>query len=249
MEHNEIEDKQSVKKVVFSVFIVLLLALAVGLTTYAFFSYYRTGEKNNQLITGKIRLVFEEGENNIKLTNQFPIADSEAILMENNVKDVAVTNFAVSGYAGSSVNLYYQVKAIKGEEQTGGNRFPDEHIKLYLTYETNETDDTDTGLVEIQNGFDTANSETGKYGALASAGGETDTNDGGEILLALGKVGVDNSIHSYTLRMWISDTVTISDTDNTKTYCAVADECVDSRNVFSTMYYSIKLKVENYNME
>ena len=248
MEHKE-ENEQKVKKLILTITMVVLLILAVTLTTYAFFTYYRSGAKNNQLITGRIRLVFEDGENNINLTNQFPIADDEAILLKNSSNDVAITNFTISGYAGSSVALYYQIHALMGQEMTGYNRMPDNHIKLYLTYETNATDTTDAGLVEVQNGYDTADEATGTYGALASVGREKDTSEGGQILLALGQVGVDDSVHSYTLRMWISDDVTISDTDSTKTYCASEEECNDSRLIFSTMYYSIKLKVENYNID
>lgn len=248
MEHKESND-QNVKKIILSVVVVFLLILAVTLTTYAFFTYSRTGEKNNQLVTGRIRLVFEDGENNINLTNQFPTADADAVLFTSSGSDVAVTNFTVSGYAGSSVRLYYQVHALMGETVTGRNRMPDEHIKLYLTVDTNTADGADTGLAEIQNGYDAADATAGTYGALASVGRETDTSNGGEILLALGQVGVDNSEHSYTLRMWISDDVTISDTDSTKTYCASDDECNDSRPIFSSMYYSIKLRVENYNID
>ena len=47
-------------------------------------------------------------------------------------------------------------------------------------------------------------------------------------------------------RIVLSDTVTISDTDTNATYCASEEECSGTRNIFSDMYYSLKLRVENY---
>ena len=90
------------------------------------------------------------------------------------------------------------------------------------------------------------NATSKEYGALVSEGNEgVDTGSNGEVLLAMGQVGTENTIHSYTMRMWISDTVTISDTDSEATYCASEEECNDSRSLFSDMYYTLKLRVQN----
>ena len=228
------------KRIIFAVVAIALLLITVTFSTYAFFNYYRTGAKNNQLITGRIKLLFQDGVNNINLTNQFPIPDYEAVEMTNSGQEIAMTTFTVSGYAGGAIDLLYRVYAIEGEAVAGRNRMSDEHIKLYLT----ETHDLGTAI--IGNGFGTA--EDGWYGALASDGrGDTDTADGGEILMIQGQVGTEETTHNYTMRMWISDEVTISDTDEYATYCASEEECLGDRPVFSTMYYSLKLRVENYN--
>ena len=47
--------------------------------------------------------------------------------------------------------------------------------------------------------------------------------------------------------MWVNDTVTISDTDSTKTYCASASaECTANggRAVYSDLFYSFKIRVD-----
>ena len=44
--------------------------------------------------------------------------------------------------------------------------------------------------------------------------------------------------------MWVNDSVTISDTDTTKTYCASADICTGSRAVYSDLFYSFKIRVD-----
>ena len=244
MENREEMDKRN-KKVILAVIMIVMLVTVLITTTYAFFTYSRTGERNNQLVTGRIKLEFEDGQNNINLTNQFPMSDEEAVVYTSPVEgEVAFTDFTVSGYAGSNTTLQYVVKAIKGEAVDGRIRMPDEHIKLYITSTTNGV-----GSVEINPLYGAADADAGTYGALVSAGNEgTDTANDGEVMLAVGTVGTTDTVHSYTLRMWISDTVKISDTYTPSTYCASEEECHDpaNKNIYSKMFYSIKLKVENY---
>lgn len=237
------KDEQKTKKIVLLILAIFVMLAAVTLTTYAFFNYSRTGTENNQLITGRIKLLFEDGTNNINLTNQFPMSDAAAVATTSSGSEIVFTDFTVSGYAGASIDLYYEVYALAGEGVTGKTRMPDEHIKLYLTASTNNY-----GTATVVNGFDTTNATAGTYGALISVGNDgTQTSAGGEVLLAQGQVGTENTIHTYTMRMWISDTVTISDTDSSATYCASTSECSGSRPIFSDMYYSLKLRVQNMN--
>lgn len=220
---------------------IVLTITAVLMTTYAFFTYIRVGSDDNVITAGNIKLVFEESGNNINLTNQFPIPDNEAYNMISNGGEVTVTEFTVTGNADLPYNLQYRIFALKGEEMDAMNRFPDNHVKLYLVGETDGK-----GSISIYNNFDFSDESSGIYGALASVGNSgVDTSNNGEILLATGKVADVESVHSYTLRMWISDTVKISDTDSSYTYCASTFECNDDRKVYNTMYYSLKLRVEN----
>lgn len=233
------EDKEKIgKKIIFTIIIIAILLLTVTFSTYAFFNYSRTGARNQRLVTGRIKLEFTEGTNNVNLSNQFPISDADAVAMTTAGSEVVITDFVVSGYAGGATTLRYQVSAIAGNTITGMNRMPDENIKLYLTVNTNSV-----GTAAIGNGYGTASG--GVYGALASEGREVDTGSGGEIVLAQGQVATTDTTHNYTMRMWISDTVTISDTDSTKTYCASTAACNDSRTVYNTLYYSLRIRVSN----
>lgn len=224
---------------------ILLTLSAIMLTTYAFFNYTRTGAPNI-IKTGKINLKFTDGDNSLFITNQFPIPDNEAYNMKSNGEEVVITDFTVSGFSSStSLPLKYKVTALKGNNEEGMNRFKDSEVKLYLVGETN-----DKGSFTIENGYGTADAVTGKYGELASVGNSgIDTSNGGEILLATGQVDTEATTHEYTLRMWISDKVKISDTDSSYTYCASTSECNDTRNVYSTLYYSLRIKVESLDME
>ena len=240
MEENNLEYESNKKIIILLVIAIILAISAISLTTYAFFSYYKVGEKNS-ISTGKIKLTFIDGENNINLTNQFPISDSDAYDMETVGSEVVLTDFTVTGYSTSKTPLQYEIHALKGDGETGKNRMVDEHVKLYLVAE-----DNGKGTITIQNGYDTANSETSTYGALASVGnGGVDTSENGEIYLAKGQVASDETTHKYTLRMWISDTVKISDTTTSYQYCASESECHGDRPVYSTMFYSLKIRVRS----
>ena len=238
MEINNNEVKS--KKILFMIIIGVVLVSLIFLSSYAFFSYIR--ESNDNVVSaGKIHLNFEENGDNILLINRFPMPDSEAYNMIANEGEVTNIEFNVTGYYTGGGTLGYKVSAVKGETVTDMNRFPDEHVKLFLTGKTN-----DFGSFTIQNGFDTEDGTNGKYGALASNGNSgVDTNNGGEIILATGQVAEEESIHTYNMKMWIDNNIKISDTESTYTYCASERECIDDRLVYSKMYYTLKLKVEN----
>lgn len=241
MAKSNVKDENNKKTFVLVGIAIFLTIVAVMMTTYAFFTYVRAGSDDNVITAGNIKLVFEESGNNINLTNQFPTPDNEAYNIESNGGEVAVTEFTVTGNADLPYILQYKISALKGDTESGMNRFPDNQVKLYLVGTSDGK-----GSISIQNGYDNANASTGIYGALASVGNNgTDTANNGEILLATGQVADVETVHSYTLRMWISDSVKISDTNSNYTYCASTSECNDNRNVYNTMYYSLKLKVEN----
>lgn len=241
---NKKENVNQNKKVILAIIAIVMLLSVLLTTTYAFFTYTKAGQKNNLLVTGSIKLQFTEGTNNINLTNQFPMTDEEAMGYTPKDGESAITEFTVGGHAGANTSLSYKVSAIKGDAESGRVRMPDEHIKLYLT----AVNTNSVGEYEINPVFGQGDDATKTYGGLISAGGaDTDTKDGGVITLATGTVGTAETLHSYTLRMWISDTVTISDTDAVATYCASETECeTTGKNIFSKMYYSLRLKVENY---
>lgn len=238
MMEEDIQIRSNQKSVLVIIVSVILTLVVTMIMTYAIFSFLGI-ETTNNINTGKVNLQFTEGENNLNLTNQFPISDIDAYNIVSTGEDVAVGDFSITGNITLAEGLSYQITAIKGNEILGKNRFPDNQVKLYLVGTTNGN-----GTISIQNGFNTANAGEETYGALASAGNSgTDTKNGGEILLATGQVFEDAAVHNYTLRMWLSDAIRISDTTTTAPYCASVSECVNDRPIYSTMYYSIKLKV------
>lgn len=244
MESNNNEVKN--KKLLFILIggIVLLLIPIIFFSSYAFFSYIKEGTSNT-INTGKVYLNLDDKNNSIYLSNRFPISDSEAYNMSSDGEDITFTEFTVTGYYTGNEKLKYKLSAVKGEETVSMTRFPDEHVKIYLSGKTNEF-----GSFTIENGFDTEDSNQGIYGTLGSNGNSgVDTSEGGEILLATGEVDSEETVHTYKLKMWITDSINISDTESSYTYCASERACNDDRNVYAKMYYSLKLKVESMKIE
>ena len=185
-------NENSSKQVLLSVLGIAVLVVAVVGVSFAFFTYSKTGEKNNTLTTGNIFFNFTEG-NAINLTNQFPMADTagEALAAAQN----GALTFHVVGYDSSKKGIEYTIYALQGDADADATktRFKDSEIKLNLK----------APATVVKNNFATSN-VVGTDGSLANG-----------VVLAKGKITAETSAtqqdDEYTLRMWISDTVTIGE--------------------------------------
>ena len=203
-------NENSSKQVLLSVIGIAVLVVAVVGVSFAFFTYSKTGTANNTLTTGSIFFDFTDG-NAINLTNQFPMADSEGEALTTDAH--GALTFNVKGYDTSGKGIEYTVYAFPGDPVGTRDRFKDSEIKLNLS----------TTATGVTNNFSTSKA-VGEDGSLTSG-----------IVLATGKITANSSAtqqdDAYTLRMWISDTVTIGEG---KTYTTAA---------FGNLYYSLRLKV------
>lgn len=203
-------NENSSKQVLLSVLGIAVLVVAVVGVSFAFFTYSKTGEKNNTLTTGNIFFNFTEG-NAIKLTNEFPRTDTsgEALTEAQN----GALTFHVVGYDSSEKGIEYTVYALEGDAEADKTRFKDSEIKLNLK----------APATVVENKFATS-TVVGTDGSLANG-----------VVLAKGKITAKSSgtqqDDEYTLRMWISDAVSIGEG---KTYTTAQ---------YEKMYYSLKLKV------
>ena len=203
------------KQAVLSIVGIAILVIAVVGVSFAFFTYSKEGTTNNVITTGQISFAYNE-VNNITLTNQFPKTPTEG--KQNDTFEFNVTGTLPS--TSGAVN--YTVTAIAGNTEADKVRMKDSDINLYVTA-TN--DGTVTG------GYDGAN------GAVAG-------NSTRGFQIASGTIPADGTehTHDYTLTMWVNESVTISDTDTSADYCA-SEECADDREVYSNLYYSLKVNV------
>lgn len=203
------------KQAVLSIVGIAILVIAVVGVSFAFFTYSKEGTTNNVITTGQISFAYNE-VNNITLTNQFPKTPTEG--KQNDTFEFNVTGTLPS--TSGAVN--YTVTAIAGNTEADKVRMKDSDINLYVTA-TN--DGTVTG------GYDGAN------GAVAG-------NSTSGFQIASGTIPADGTehTHDYTLTMWVNESVTISDTDTSADYCA-SEECADDREVYSNLYYSLKVNV------
>ena len=239
------------KQTILSIVGIAILVIAVVGVSFAFFTYSRTGTTNNVITTGSIEFEYEENtQSALSLTNQFPQSNAEGATNQ-------AFQFDVKGTIPASANsINYKVYVVPGEAETGKTRFADDQISIKVTTAAH-TDSATTGAVET--GYDTAH-------ALSSA-----ISTGKGIQVAHGTITNSGSPeqHDYTLTMWVNDSVTISDTDASKTYRAKAYDATDwpempgingegetdttklphgtstdGRTVYSDLYYSIKVNVE-----
>lgn len=208
-------NENSSKQVLLSVLGIAVLVVAVVGVSFAFFTYSKQGTTSNTLTTGNIFFNFTEG-NAISLSNEFPRTDTsgKALTTEQN----GALTFTITGYDSSAKGIDYTVLAIPGDTDGTKTRFKDSEIKLYLVASTSETTNN------ITNKYSTP-TVVGTDGSLTTSG----------ITLATGKITATSSTaqqtDSYTLRMWISNAVTIGEGN---TYTTEA---------YGNLYYSLKLKV------
>ena len=173
------------KQAVLSIVGIAVLVIAVVGVSFAFFTYSKTGTKNNVITTGSISFSFDEAENGITLVDQFPETTDEG---KNNEK----FSFKISGeIPETAYDVSYVVTAVAGDEVSGKKRMPDSEIDLIVT-------STGNGTV------------AGNYANGATAG-----NSAAGFQIASGTIPADGSLHedNYSMTMWVNKTVTISDTD------------------------------------
>lgn len=220
------------KQAVLSIVGIAVLVIAVVGVSFAFFTYSKQGTTNNVITTGTIIFEFTEDTNGLTLTNQFPQADVDG-------KENSKFTFSVTGTLPTSMSpINYTVYAIPGDvskndDDTTKTRMQNSEINFYVT--------KTAGDGVVAGGYDTAT--TTEYGAVV-----TDAiNNGTGLQIASGTIeatGLEVT-DSYSMTMWVNDSVTISDTDTTKTYRASStDAGTDTRAVYNTLYYSFKVRVD-----
>jgi len=216
-------NENSSKQVLLSVLGIAVLVVAVVGVSFAFFSYSKTGDSSNVLTTGSIVFNFVEGDA-INLTNEFPRTDGNGLVAGTGAN--GVLSFSIEGYDGSGTGIDYTIKAVPGSV-AAANRFKDTEIKLWLT-------GTNKGASPVTNNNFSTPAKVSTQGTMAA---------NTPITLASGKITSTDAEqpdeHNYELRMWIdAETVKINDQDT------VANDSTYTNAEFSTMYYSIQLKVD-----
>lgn len=206
------------KSVILSIIGAIIIMLIVVGVSYAFFSYSRTGETNNEINTGALSFKFINGSD-ILLTNAFPISTAEGIALTGNNN---ICTFTIKGNVASG-DIDYKISAIEGDASTDATktrRFNDGDIFAYVASQD----------VEGVTFMPTEGYESGK--ALGSL----------PVVLGTGTVTArTETTRTFTVKMWIDDSVVhIRDAaDNTDT-----NDSIYTSDEYMSLYYSVKIKVE-----
>jgi len=178
------------KQILLSVIGVAILVVAVIGVSFAFFTYTRTGSKNNTIGAGTIDFKFTDG-NAINLTNHFPISSEEG---RNLTGENQVCTFTISGEI-SKGNINYVVKAVAGDTVEDRKRFRDSEVFAYI--KSNDVD----GITFTPNGT---------FGTTGQALGSSD------VILGTGTLTATNRTNrDFEVRMWVDDSVVSVGEDGT----------------------------------
>ena len=192
------------KKGIIITTIVVLLLLVVGVT-YAFFTY-ESGTKSD-IVTGQIYMNYEE-TSTISLTGVFPETKEQALSRQD---ENGVFEFTITGRNTSKYPVYYEIDLLEGGVMTGkteqSTRLLPEHVRIYLE----------------RDGEPLVDGMTYK-----------DWNNRRIYVDTVPEGTTSNIEHKYTLRMWIDENVTISDTDPNADYTTTE---------WNDAYTSLKVRV------
>ena len=192
------------KKGIIITILVVLLLLVVGVT-YAFFTY-ESGTKSD-IVTGQIYMNYEE-TSTISLTGVFPETKEQALERQD---ENGVFEFTITGRNTSKYPVYYEIDLLEGGVMTGkteqSTRLLPEHVRIYLE----------------RDGEPLVDGVTYK-----------DWNNRRIYVDTVPANQTSNIEHKYTLRMWIDENVTISDTDPNADY---------TTSEWNDAYTSLKVRV------
>ena len=182
------------KKQMFIVIAIFAFIIIIGGTTYAWFNYRREGASQT-LIAGNIYLTFEEGDEEINLTNIFPETKEEARSRNDNY-----LTFEINGLNESSKTIYYEIDLNHGtDKESPYERFLDEDLRFDLVELDSNGDEVGYLLNAVS------------YNTLVNKKIWVDTIDSSSSTEVSKK---------YKLRMWLSDEVLVSDSDPNRDYYA-----------------------------
>ncbi len=169
------------KKIVITIFSVVVLVLSVIGITYAAFNYSKIGETVNTVSTGNIIMSYNEETNGINIAEAEPMDDSDGKIL--NGED-ATFDFTVTASIGPDTIINYAITAIKEE----GTNLNDEYVKVYLTSVNDEIEELAPTRIS-----DLPLSDTVMKTGVPK----------GQRVLKQGSI-TKSEITNYRLRMWIS---------------------------------------------
>lgn len=219
-------ENNSSKQILLSVIGVAILVIAVVGVSFAFFTYTRTGEKDNVITTGTLTFAFKDSSF-ITLVDHFPISDATGLPTTD-----ATCVFTVEGSASANANIGYTVYAIAGTLAEDGNayegkeRFKDSEVFINLT----STGSAFTPVTGI-----------GENAGLAIGSLSKDAT--GQYVLGTGTVtaGTDDYSTTFTAKMWVSSTVVSINDDNGATSTT---DSIYTTEQYGNLYYTMRIKVE-----
>ncbi len=185
------ENNSNVRNLVISLVGIFVLIVVAICTSYAAFTFSKTGDKVNTITTGSITFSYNETSNGISIVNAQPMTDAAGKTLiaqssENGINQ-GYFDFNVSGTIRGNKTISYEVYGLMDSAST----LEPQYVKVYLT----DGELTDAPLA----GYDGA--VVPVYNSLPVA-----TSDSNGKRLYLGTFNNTDSVKNFRLRMWVADT-------------------------------------------
>ncbi len=213
----------SSKQILLSVLGVAILVVAVVGVSFAAFTYTGKGSVENTIKTGTIKVVYNEGEQGINITNAMPVSDEVGKTIEaEDAKgsgslaeggNTGVFDFNVEATIVGTVNIKYDVIAIK----QSSSDLEEQYAKLYLEKSSSGafSDKTEATPPTAFNALDDVSSASTTAGQGAGSNAK---------LLTTGTFTTTKTDY-YRLRMWVADNYKVE--DNGKAFTVKVDVYAD----------------------
>ena len=117
------------KENIIIIVLLVVMVLAIVGTSYAAFSYSKTGEKVNSITTGSITMTYTETDNTISLSGALPTTDETGKVR---LTEGEYFDFTISSEIVGDVNINYEISA-KDITDSSARKIDGSNIKLYLT--------------------------------------------------------------------------------------------------------------------
>ncbi len=205
----------SSKQILLSVLGVAILVVAVVGVSFAAFTYTGKGSVENTIKTGTIKVVYNEGEKGISITNAMPVSDTIGKTIEaEDAKgsgslaeggDTGVFDFNVEATIVGTVSINYDVIAVK----QAGSDLEEQYAKLYLEKASSDafTDKTEAKAPTVFSELDDVSSASTTAGQGAGSSAK---------LLTTGTFTTTKTDY-YRLRMWVDENYDVGETSKTFT--------------------------------
>jgi len=190
-EQEELENKDSSKRVLLGIFATMMLLIAVVGVSFAMLFFSMKLSDQNSITTGTISMAFQD-TTYIDIVNAYPMTDEEGKAMS---KDKEYMDFSVSASFSGKSSIYYEISAVDETRTTEYKKVPYENLKIYLEEKGKESSATPVLYSEL--GRPTLHNDVNGLARQKDK------------LLATGVLSADRYggtvRKNYRLRMWIDE--------------------------------------------
>ena len=182
------------KKGLIALVAMLGIVLITAGATYAWFSYSKSGTKENTISSGAITFHYEEGAQGLSLDDAMPMTDNQGKTQNNYFE------FTITSNTSRTVDIPYYITARRSSDSDTNL---DSYVKVYLAKVENEVE---TPVILM------TGSQISTFTSLNSYTNTSITTPASEKALYTDTVlaGTSNYSETYRLRMWISDTINMN---------------------------------------